>query len=1274
MKKATKLWLLALALACVLSLVFAMSAFATDGTTDETTGDDTATTEEETTEVVFEDIPEDNAGKIFHLFKENEDGNYEYMASSDILYCEDYTPTSNTHGHTEDEYYLDGSTYRTNDVLRSVRKQAGNYIVKMSTDYTFGCTCWAWGSSFCADNITIDLNGNTLTFGASLYIQSRSSTCVPNFTFTNGTIVNNLKSTGFIVPSWKNECTQTSRFTFENIIFQMGENKSPYWILSNAGAAAGSESKQLNTYITLKDCTFDMSTVTSSVTAFLMGEKEGAYLQDHVTLVGCDILGSTEYLTLCNVRDSDCTFTLEKGDDGNYITNTRPTTSDIPVFSLMLEEKKMIFSEALTTDESDNTTYALAEAPELTVTPYGTIPELYTYNPTHYPFVLFNRETQEFILGTSQWGDQLDTAALQQLQKQAKNGVSVVIYLQADASQSATNWNHGNTFGEHLIDLNGKTLNAEHNAVFFAVAKTKSTSYTEVPTVTFTVKNGNIALNSRTLVLIGSNAYTDAGKMTANYVFENVNFVNIAAGGKLADDSQLGNFQTTTNITFRDCTFTLSASRTQALCYLGCSKTGTTDETDSNGKVVATHATSAAGFAVNVRFEGGTIITPTSAFPPIFTNCYNNTTNPVYYDNKTVVFAKGTDGYTSVRTKTSTTFSDFEARPVEGSEEVRYFMNEGTTDSQTLYRLGIKHEYGYLPQMYLDDPETHKIVVFNQALGYAVTSFTKFGDETSTTKGTVGGALEYCRSKGSASTSMVLLVLDDITDSTQYNNTGATAGNHTIDLNGHSVSLAGTFLFLQAKSDSELNITVKNGTIVVNNQKVLQAASSTGTNLSYAIAGKKTTAIFENVNFTNVLNGGCLVYDHGSGLYAVDNFYEFRNCKVEVSDTCGSALIRLGTSATDSGNGSSLMIGIDVKFLGGEIVDFGEPYDIYVNSNKIANQTFAFGQYEGEYTKFTLNEGESLKESSFVAENGDTVYLRQIGTGEGTVQYQLTPYGFVSAFLNLTNDLNLVWRAFIPTGFTNPSVTFTVGDSTVTVTAYTNDNNGLYLFKLPNITPARMGEIISATLTATVDGEEVSVLHNTLSVKNYAEALKEQYATDTGLCTLVDALLIYGAAAQQYVGQEEGEFVTEIGTPSAIDASEYTLTLSGEAHELGGISHFAMTLNGAFSLRVGITVTDRSGLTLVATKGDESVTYNLENYTPDENGMISIRYAGVLANELDEDVTFTLLRGEEVVGKVLTANANSYLYRANAQESDANLATLARALYAYGIAAAAYKG
>jgi hypothetical protein len=231
------------------------------------------------------------------------------------------------------------------------------------------------------------------------------------------------------------------------------------------------------------------------------------------------------------------------------------------------------------------------------------------------------------------------------------------------------------------------------------------------------------------------------------------------------------------------------------------------------------------------------------------------------------------------------------------------------------------------------------------------------------------------------------------------------------------------------------------------------------------------------------------------------------------------------------------------------------------------------------------------------------------------------------------------------------------------------DENGLYLFRLPNINPARMGETITATLTATFGEEDVTVTHSTLSVKKYAEALKAENADDTALCTLIDNLLVYGAAAQQYVGQSADQFVTNIGELPAIPEEKDTLTLTGDASDVASITKVGMRLEGAFALRITVKASDITGLTLCVTKGGVNEVLNFADATANGDEYVFL-YDGILANELDEMITVTVQKDGATLGKTLTVSANAYLCRQDGQ--NANLTTLVRALYLYGESAKSY--
>lgn len=287
----------------------------------------------------------------------------------------------------------------------------------------------------------------------------------------------------------------------------------------------------------------------------------------------------------------------------------------------------------------------------------------------------------------------------------------------------------------------------------------------------------------------------------------------------------------------------------------------------------------------------------------------------------------------------------------------------------------------------------------------------------------------------------------------------------------------------------------------------------------------------------------------------------------------------------------------------------------------------------------------SLAENCTISKSGSTVTIKQS-----------TP-AFVSTYLNLTNELNLVFRVYLPTGMT-ATVTFTIGDEVMTVEHFSVDENGLYLFKLPSINPAEMGK----TVTATLNPSSGSTISAEISIKQYLDKLRAANETNKDLIALIDALLVYGAAAQGYIGDTS----TPVATVDSLSAiPEAAITKSGN-----GFVKFGMTLEGAFTLRVGIAEDVARGATLAVTYNGNTTTYALDGYTA-KGGVVTFILENVTATDLGKDITFTLKSGTATIG-TLTMSANAYLYRIQQANTSTKLTTLARAIYAYGKAAESY--
>ena len=130
------------------------------------------------------------------------------------------------------------------------------------------------------------------------------------------------------------------------------------------------------------------------------------------------------------------------------------------------------------------------------------------------------------------------------------------------------------------------------------------------------------------------------------------------------------------------------------------------------------------------------------------------------------------------------------------------------------------------------------------------------------------------------------------------------------------------------------------------------------------------------------------------------------------------------------------------------------------------------------------------------------------------------------------------------------------------------------------------------------------------------------------------------------------------------------ISLTGTASDVASFVKMSLSLDGAYALRLKIALRSTEGMSLKVNKGGTSQIIDLGAYEI-TNGIIIVTIDDIFANELDEAITFTLMKNGVEIGKTLTASVNAYLYRASIG-SDESLSTLAKALYAYGEVAKTY--
>ena len=284
-----------------------------------------------------------------------------------------------------------------------------------------------------------------------------------------------------------------------------------------------------------------------------------------------------------------------------------------------------------------------------------------------------------------------------------------------------------------------------------------------------------------------------------------------------------------------------------------------------------------------------------------------------------------------------------------------------------------------------------------------------------------------------------------------------------------------------------------------------------------------------------------------------------------------------------------------------------------------------------------------------------------------------TPLKIRSASLHISEDINVIYAAEVPEGCTDPYMVFTLNDRTYTVDTYTLNSKGQYCFELAAVTPQCMGDNISATLYATVDGCTASVTKAEYSVRTYCTNLLAK-TDDELLITLLSDLLTYGAAAQTYTGYKTDALVTD-----GLDLSPSTFAeLSGLKEEFVGTADpdtfwksASLTLRNNVDMNLCFVTDSIEGLSVVLEINGRTET--VTDFTPvdGEENLYQITFHGILATEFDLPVSASFYRNGAQVGNTLNYSVNTYIC-SKQNDSNAALATMVQALYNYGATANTY--
>ena len=229
---------------------------------------------------------------------------------------------------------------------------------------------------------------------------------------------------------------------------------------------------------------------------------------------------------------------------------------------------------------------------------------------------------------------------------------------------------------------------------------------------------------------------------------------------------------------------------------------------------------------------------------------------------------------------------------------------------------------------------------------------------------------------------------------------------------------------------------------------------------------------------------------------------------------------------------------------------------------------------------------------------------------------------------------------------------------------------GTFTFRYTGVNAQCMGD--EMTFELIIDG--VTVATYKYSIKQYVINMfnNEKHNTDTTLTTLLSDMLVYGAAAQNYIGYKTDALVTAgmesyaqfvpstYDSESANDAAIREISTPNPSIDTAGL-RISYINKVYFRLKENTNNFD----SIIVTVDGKEVNFTMEGdkvYTD-----------AIYATELSKDYTITVVKGEET--SVVRYNAIAYIVANDGVGEETKPSTdVVKALYNYGQSAVAYKG
>lgn len=287
---------------------------------------------------------------------------------------------------------------------------------------------------------------------------------------------------------------------------------------------------------------------------------------------------------------------------------------------------------------------------------------------------------------------------------------------------------------------------------------------------------------------------------------------------------------------------------------------------------------------------------------------------------------------------------------------------------------------------------------------------------------------------------------------------------------------------------------------------------------------------------------------------------------------------------------------------------------------------------------------------------------------------------FCGKSITLQDDFSIRFHveqaAFADGVYANPHVVFRMDGRQMTVSDYILQD-GCYVFTFGGITPDKLGQTVTATLYADKqDGTQVSAT-TTYSVAQYCyDALAMEKTGDALRKLLVDTLN-FGAACQQYRNGDNQTLVNAqltqqqqgYGSGETLRELESCRDFGGNNGEISWHGVSALMTNRV-QMRVYFAARDIDDLTVKAVSGEQSWTLT---DIKSKDGVYYVDFGVMNPAQMQEQVSFTVYRGEEAVSTTMHYSIESYAaaWLGREEATDAHIA-LIKALIHYGDSAREY--